>query len=191
MQIQQLSVKVFAMPGFLDQGDLIPIFHRWIREKALPGVLLIDVADYRHVPDGPGVMIIAHEAHYGLDSGDGELGFLYSRKRDPVGDAQARLREAFGAVFQACKLLEAEPSLGGKLRFDYGRLEVRLMSRLVAPNTAEAFGQLRQDLEPFLAQLYGGADVALTHRDDPKRPLAVRAQVAGTHDVNALLSRIR
>ena len=83
--IQQASVKLFLTDSSgLDLDSFIPVFHEWIREKRLPDHLLIDVADYRHVPNGPGVMIIAHEAHYGIDSGNGEPGFLYTRKRDEI-----------------------------------------------------------------------------------------------------------
>jgi hypothetical protein len=66
VDIQQLAIKVFARPGSFDQGALIPIFHNWIRERRLGDVVLIDVADYRHVPEGPGVMLIADEAHWAI-----------------------------------------------------------------------------------------------------------------------------
>ena len=47
--------------------DYIPLFHGWIQEKIIPDHLLIDVADYSHIPDGPGIMLIAHEGHFSLD----------------------------------------------------------------------------------------------------------------------------
>ena len=59
--------------------QLIPVFHRWIREQAMPE-LLIDVADYSHVPAGPGVMVIGHEANYSVDNRENRLGLLYNRR---------------------------------------------------------------------------------------------------------------
>ena len=52
--IQHVRVKVFASRA-VSIDDAIPVFHRWIQERVHPE-MLIDVADYRHVPDGPGVM---------------------------------------------------------------------------------------------------------------------------------------
>ena len=68
MLAQQLSVKIFAHdPAAVQPAAFIPIFHRWIQESRLADRLLIDVADYRHVANGPGVLLIGHEAHYALD----------------------------------------------------------------------------------------------------------------------------
>ena len=59
------------------------MFHDWIQNQRLDE-LLIDVVDYRHVHDGPGVILIAHDAHYAFDTSEGRLGLLYSRRpRDP------------------------------------------------------------------------------------------------------------
>ena len=49
------------------------VFHQWIRDSVCPE-MLIDVADYRHVPAGPGVMLIGHEANYSLDNRENRLG---------------------------------------------------------------------------------------------------------------------
>ena len=66
--VEHVQVKIFARePAAIDLADAIPVFHRWIQEQ-VSEELLVDVADYRHVPDGPGVMLIAHEANYSLDS---------------------------------------------------------------------------------------------------------------------------
>ena len=92
----------------MDLALAIPVFHRWIQEQALPG-LLVDVADYRHVPEGPGVVLVAHEAIYGLDLGGGRLGLLYNRRtRLDAAPAEA-LPQAFRAALEACRKLEQEP----------------------------------------------------------------------------------
>src|SRR5882762_10312759 len=103
--IQHVRVKIFARePAPVDLGDAIAVFHRWIQERACPE-LLIDVADYRHVPNGPGVMLIGHEANYSLDTTKGRLGLLYYRKQ-PGGSAQENLRQAYDAAMAACNRLE-------------------------------------------------------------------------------------
>jgi hypothetical protein len=44
----------------------IGTFHRFIQQGVLDG-LLVDVADYSHVPNGPGIVLIGHDVDYGLD----------------------------------------------------------------------------------------------------------------------------
>src|SRR5262245_46358047 len=127
--IQHVRVKIFARePASIELGDAIGVFHRWIQERVCPE-LLIDVADYRHVPNGPGVMLIGHEANYSLDNTKGRLGLLYSRKQ-PGGGAQDNLRQAFDAALAACRLLEQEPAFAAKLLFDAGNCEFSVNDRL-------------------------------------------------------------
>ena len=67
MDLQKIGMKFFAEDGStIDLVEFIPIFHRWIQNKALSD-LLIDVADYSHVHAGPGILLIAHEGNYAVD----------------------------------------------------------------------------------------------------------------------------
>lgn len=110
---------------------LVPVFHRWIRE-ALLGELLIDVADYSHVPDGPALLLVCDGAIYAVDDTGGERGLLFSRRREPEGstaDFETRLRSAVESALRACALLEEEPSLNDELRFDAGRWSIKINDR--------------------------------------------------------------
>ena len=62
----------------LNQDEVLKLFHEWIQEDRIDD-LLIDVADYRHVPDGPGVILVAHNAFYSLDNAAGRLRPAISR----------------------------------------------------------------------------------------------------------------
>src|SRR5260370_7897028 len=114
----------------IDLGDAIPVFHRWIQEHVGPE-MLIDVADYRHVPNGPGVMLIGHEANYSLDMNKGRLGLLYSRKQ-AGGGAQENLEQAYEAAMAACSRLEQEAAFAGKLKFTSDN-ELSITTRLLPP----------------------------------------------------------
>lgn len=179
MQVQQISVKVFASRCDIDREALIPIFHGWIRDQRLGDEILIDVADYRHVPKGPGVMLIAHEAHYGLDEGAGRPGLLYGRKRDPIGDARDKLRAALRAALTACAELQAEPSVADNLSFSLAGLEIQVMSRLCARNTDEDFERLRpvldQVLRPLLADVGDSVTLDLRRVGSEAQPLTIWA----------------
>ena len=80
--IKKLNLKLFIEnPEALDVKAVIPVFHGWIRDNLLDG-LPIDVADYKHVPNGPGLMLIGHDGDYAIDFANGRSGLWYSHKRE-------------------------------------------------------------------------------------------------------------
>lgn len=178
MQVQQLSIKLFAAePDKVELEAFPPIFHRWIQETRIAHQLLIDVADYRHVPDGPGIVLIAHQAHYAIDRERGPLGLLYSVKRDAPGALDGKLAEAFADAVAAARALEDDPAR--PIRFRADRLRVAVMSRRLAPNHPETFEAARPVLEAFAARLYPGRVPHLEHLADPREPFAVEISVEG------------
>jgi hypothetical protein len=147
--VQHINVKVFLGDSpRLDLADAVPVFHQWIREGVCRE-MLVDVADYRHVDAGPGVLLIGHEANYSLDNRENRLGLLYNRKACLDGTFQTRLGQAYHAAVGACERLEQEDVFRGKLKFDRNVLEVFVNDRLLAPNTDETWQALRPDLEAF------------------------------------------
>jgi hypothetical protein len=187
--VSQLSVKLFAREAPPSLEPLIPIFHRWIRDggQRLAGQLLIDVADYRHVVDGPGVVLIGYGAHWGVGGvGGGGLGLVYARKRDPAGELGGKLAEALHDALRAASMLEAEAGLG--LAFDASRIRVRVLDRLHARNDADGFAAARPELGATAARLWGEA--SLVHvADDPRAPLSIDV-VGRPATVAELLARL-
>ncbi len=148
--MQHVSIKIFAAGGGSPRlADAIPAFHRWIQKRDLPE-LLIDVADYSHVPAGPGVVLVGHEANYALDNAHNRPGLLYSRKV-----ADGSLKQAYDAAVAASLRLEAEPEFQGKLHFDARRIEIILNDRLLYPNTEAGWSSVETELTAFLDGLYG------------------------------------
>lgn len=151
--IQHINLKVFVEnAGAVNPAAAVPVFHRWIREGVCPEIL-IDVAEYLHVPAGPGVLLIGHEANYSLDNRANRLGLLYNRKTKLEGTFSDLLAQAHQAALAACARLETAPEFGGALKFDRSSLEVSVNDRLLAPNTAETWHALRPDLEKYFAGL--------------------------------------
>ena len=191
MDLQKINVKFFAEKGDgMPLGDLVPVFHRWIQQDKLEG-MLIDVAEYTHVHQGPGVLLIAHEANYSVDEMDGKRGFLYNQKRAPAKNGEGHLKTAFRRALQACALLEKEPEAAGKMKFAVNHLQVFLNDRLIAPNSAEGHEGLEKELKPFLNSLYDGAHHLLIPEKDPKKRTGFEVKVEKAFELETLLQKLK
>lgn len=188
MDPQKLQLKIFATPESARTTPpelLIPIFHRWIKEHVLPE-LLIDVANYGHVPEGPGVVLIGHGSDYFMDEGEGRLGLLHNRKRAGFGPAD-RLADLARRTLHAAALLERDPALEGKLRFGTGELLFRINDRR-AQNNDDTFAAVRPELEALAKRLFE-TSFELTRVGDPKELFAVRLTSTVSPPLATLLAR--
>jgi hypothetical protein len=173
-----VNVKIFAAGAeTLDLARLVPVFHRWIQESVCEE-LLIDVADYRHVPSGPGVILVGHEANYSLDNGRNRLGLLYNRKAALPGRAREKITQVFRAALLACRRLEEDPELSPDLKFDAGEAEIVINDRLLAPNTDETFEKLKPELVLALNEIYGSSEVRVERLGEPRERLRVSVHTA-------------
>jgi hypothetical protein len=191
----------YELKFFLDDAsgveleEFIPVFHDWIQTQQLEE-LLIDVADYRHVNEGPGIVLIAHDAHYVMDLTDARLGLLYSRRREThpsrcaIQSVEDRLRSVWHCALTACQRLEAHPVLHGRLQFRGNELLLRCNDRLRVPNTTAAYDELCQHLEPLLASLYPGQQVEMEHLRENMSRLTVAITAPEILDVDTLLTRL-
>ena len=115
--VQRIALKLFLdEQSVLSPRDVIPVFHRWIQTRAVDG-LLIDVADYTHLPTGPLVLLVGHEGRYVLDRSEDRLGLQYLRTQPLAGPLDARLRTVAGMLLRAARLLEEDTALTGPVRF--------------------------------------------------------------------------
>ncbi len=188
MDVQQLSAKVYAAPGHsVAQDEYIPLFHAWIRDRRVaPDKLLIDVADYKHVHHGPGIMLVGHEAHWSMDEAGGELGMAYHRKRDPIGPAQPKLEEALRDLLEAAVALEQEPSLSGRLTFEAARLSFRITSKLAADNNAQNRAAWEQELRVFLDRVAPTAALRFVHDETPSACVGATVTLDGGPGLRAM-----
>ena len=96
----------------------IPIFHEWIQQNKISDHIMIDVADYKHISDGPGIMLIAHEGNFSIDLENGKAGLLYTRKQALSQDIVNNIKTITSIADRACKLLENSDVLKGKISFN-------------------------------------------------------------------------
>jgi len=177
MRPQRIAVKLFVAPDprvEVDLAPFTPLFHEFIQKGTVDG-LLVDVADYAHVPKGPGIILIGHEVDYGLDQVGGLAGLLTVRKRYGRAALDEVLRDTLRKALAAAAAIERDGRTG--LRFATDALELQVLDRLEGPNDEAHFEALRGAATPALEALYAGSvEVTRGGGDDARKPLALHAQ---------------
>ena len=102
----------------IDLELFIPVFHEWIQKDTISNHIMVDVADYKHIPDGPGIMLIAHEGNFSIDLENGEVGLQYIRKQPLKNDLINNIHEIKSILNQACNLLTNNEMLREKISFN-------------------------------------------------------------------------
>ena len=188
MNFQHVNVKLFVenSAATVDLEPLIPVFHNWIQDQVFDEPL-IDVADYSHVPEGPGVMIIGLQANYSVDNTDNRLGVRYNRKAAFDGSNQDRLAQATRSALKACQRLESDARLKGSIRFNGKEIEVSIDDRALAPNTEATRATAEPEFRAFCAKLFGGAEYTLSYGKDSRRLFGAVVKASKPFSVSDLL----
>ena len=186
MLSERLQLKIYLEPSeHFELEALIPVFHRFIRDQVIKE-LLIDVVDYSHVPDGPGVVLIGHAADYYLGELDGRFGLVYSRKRGAPAP-EARLEDALRRLVNVARLLEQES--GVELRFRSNELSLRLTDRLNAPSEDATFASAKAEVEALFGRVYGGT-TSVERLAEPRGPVGLAIKTSAVPSLEALLEKL-
>jgi hypothetical protein len=172
MELQHINVKI-PVEGDLpiDSAGFIGIFQRWVKEQHRDE-LLIDMADYRHVPKGPGVLCVGLQADYAMDQREGQWGLLYNRKAQVTGVNAERFAQAFRSAASACEKLESEAS---GLKFSRTAFECVVNDRALAVNSTEDWAAFEPELEIFVMELTGGGEAKIERAsEDPRSRLGAK-----------------
>ena len=173
MNPQKIQIKLFAQKN-LDASleSYIPIFHRYIREDVLDEMMM-DVADYTHVPRGIGVLLVGHSADIAIDQGEGRPGLQFSRKREVPHDAPV-IKDALSRVLDLAERLNGDQEVAGPTAFTHDELLIRFPDRLHVQNDDAGFNLVKSELENALSELAGGG-YSLKREGEPREPLTIRA----------------
>lgn len=177
IDLQHINVKLrLASPEKVNLAAVVPVFHRWIEDQIFAGPLL-DVADYRHVPNGPGVILIGHEGDFSVDNTDGLLAVRYNRKAPLDGSNQDRLHQATRSALTACQRLASDRTLR-QMHFDGRNMEFFINDRLLAPNVEETRAACLPEFDLFFGKLLGGKQYSISFNEDPRKLFTVFLKTA-------------
>ncbi|HEY7393421.1 MAG TPA: hypothetical protein VH559_01170 [Gemmatimonadaceae bacterium] len=176
--VRRVCAKLYADRALALKDDVfVALFHEWIQKRSLPGVLL-DVADYMHVPDGPGIILVGYATTFALDRGDGRFGLLAQRRR-PDRDARSAIASAVRELLEVATRLEADKRLEGALVFDRSVVRVEVNDRLHAQNSDASFEALAPIAREVIAEVLGRSAVAVERvENDLRDRLALIARLA-------------
>ena len=185
--LQQMDIKVFVKKGEdIPPYDFMRVLQRWIQQHTIPGAL-IDVADYSHIRNGPGIILVAHEHNVSIDYNDGRMGLLFHQKQPLDGSLQERMKLCLKYAFTACVELQEEPEFEGRLEFDPANFLFIANDRLHAPNEDEAYEQVHKQLLEAAGRVYDGElDLHRWAGDDRSR-IAIEATAQQPQEFLALI----
>jgi hypothetical protein len=188
VNLQKLNVKIFLPTGEVSLSAFIDVFNRWIQESEGE---YYDLADYSHVPAGPGILLVAHEANIAIDNGGGRLGLLYSQKQPLQGSNSEKLRFVFKNALGACLKIESEPPLKGKLAFQAGESRLCVNDRFLAPNTDETFQAIAAEAHDLARLLFRGSDYSVEPCSrDPRQRFSISLKAQQPFSVRALIENL-
>ena len=200
LETPQIDLKVYVSGtangsgrSDFDPQALIPVFHRWIQRGELDE-LMIDVADYSHVPDGATVLLVCHDGQYSLDRRQDGWGLLYSRRRETaqkrrhVKTLPDRLRSVFLDAVEVCLKLEEDADLAGALSFGADRFLLTVNDRRVGQESAP---ELRAALVDLAAELFPGAGARVEPETGAGDRLAFRIDSQEAPGCKGLLERLQ
>ncbi|MDA1272963.1 MAG: hypothetical protein O2960_02770 [Verrucomicrobia bacterium] len=189
MNASRFCIKIFAADGH-SAGilDCVPVFHRWIQKQCIENHLLIDVADYSHVWQGPGIVLVSHQANFSTDQEEGRLGLLYQQKQPAEGDLGARVQLALKTSLNAARLLEED--LGGRIKFRGDQVQISLNDRQGAPGGEETLSAIESFVSDLAAKLFPGGNVSFQRAEVGKNRPSVTIRAAEPVEIKTLLERL-
>ena len=141
---------------------------------------------------GPGIVLVADDANVSIDETGNRRGLLYSQKGQLSGSNIEKLSTVLRSALENCQRLEQDPALRGKLRFVGNQVEILVNDRLVAPNTRDAFEEIKPEIDFLARRLYSTTNFTLLrNQDDPRHRLNVILSTPLSFETKTLLHNLQ
>ncbi len=187
--LQRIDLKVFAdAPPDLNLDPFLAIFGRWRHDAENPAQW-VDLADYAHMLDGPGVIIVGKQGNFGVNLYEPGPGLLYVGKKDYQGPNDHRILEVFRRHLALATALLAEPDYPPELKVQSGSWELAINDRLNFPNHAGTDQLLRPAIESALNKLFGAGGYRLARVEDAQRRYGYSIRAEAAPELSELLEK--
>ncbi len=182
MKPLRLTLTMAAGPA-ADLEPALGVFHRFIQRNLVEGKIL-DVADYRHVPNGPGVMLVGQDVDYGITVN----AFTVTMKRRGD-DVTTQFTDAVRMALGTIEAIETDGAL--PCRFEPEQLRVSVADRKLGTHE-QVQSALLAELAPAVEVLFGpDAALAPVATADPRQAPQISVQAVSAEGVLAKLGGSR
>lgn len=182
MQPHRIQARfLIDLPPAVSLASVVPVFHRWIQVGGTDE-LLLDVADYRHVHHGPGIILVGHEADYAVDTAGGRVGLRYVRKRSLPDTLSAAILQAIGAAATGARRLAADLRVGID-RIGAGSFELVIVDPLHYPNDDANLWRVAKVLSRVFLEAGLEAPHVARMSVDPRASLGLLVTVSGVASI--------
>ena len=172
--LQRIDVKLLLdTPPHPDIDAFLVIFDRWRQRKDHP-CDWVDLADYAHMPSGPGILIAGKRDRFAIDLNPPGPGLLTSTRAGLEGTLEDRFREAFRRARELSRSVLAEPEFPAGFAVSAEGWEIYINDRLALPNSEASDALVR----PALAAALGVAPGAIVRQDNSSGRLGYSAKLA-------------
>jgi hypothetical protein len=190
MDLQRVSLKILSnAPATLNLDPFLAIFGRWRADASHPAQW-VDLADYAHMPRGPGIVLIGHRCNFSFDLGTAAPGILYLSKKDLTGTLPDRLRSVFCDAFTLALSLLQEKDFPENVQLRTGALELAFNDRLETPHADRTDEELRPAVVTVLDGLFGAGGYHLRPEPDRGRRYGFGIEVPSAPGLEVLLERL-
>lgn len=175
--LQKIDLKLpLHAPGRIRSEFILDVFGRWRLE---PDQEIIDLADYAHVPEGPGCILVSHRGHFGVDFEEGRAGLFLSTRKGLSGAPADRVAAALRTLLETSRRLLADSATPRDIRPDLSSLVITFNDRLQAPNTDASDAIWRPAVEATIRRLHGEAKATIERAAAPGSRLSYRVFAPG------------
>ncbi len=190
MDIQKITFKLFTdAPAAISLDPFLAIFARWRQDESSPADW-IDLADYAHVANGPGVALMGRQGNLSLDLAEPGPGIMWNNKKDLGGAIEDRIGETLRRGITLAHRLSTEPEYPASFSPRVGFWELSFNDRLELPNDAATDRLVRHGVEAVLDSLLGAGSYMIVRQSDPYRRYGFMIHCTAVPDLETLLDKL-
>ncbi|MGK5093049.1 hypothetical protein WDW89_13660 [Deltaproteobacteria bacterium TL4] len=163
--LQRINIKVLTpTPEGFKAEPFLKILNHWNETEEE----WLDIADYLHLQDGPGVVLLGPKRFVSFDRTEGADGILYCQRNGLEGSLKARFVEVLNNGILFAKKMRGEEACPSDVSTETTQLIITINDRKQAPHSEQTARQLGSVIQEALKEVLDGTDVQMSPLADPK-----------------------
>lgn len=171
--LQRINVKLITpVTGEFAPESFLAILRDWSNATEE----WLDIADYIHMIDGPGVILFGRKRLFSFDMIDGISGILYANRADLEGTLEDRFTATLQNAVEMSKNLAQDQRFPENLSTTIQEVEIVVNDRKQAPNTEQSHTTLEAIIQKSVTQVLG--ECSLSWISDPSKLFGYKVRLS-------------